>query len=513
MVYPDLREFKALSAKGNLIPVYREILADMDTPVSALLKLGGSPSFLLESLVGGEKWARYSFIGSRPSKTIKGWNEGSGMRIEIKEEGRDAFSFVTGDPLKVLKDELSAYRPVEIEGLPRFFGGLVGYIGYETVRFFERLPETAKNGLGLPDMFFMATDTLLIFDNLRQKIKIVSNAHLDSRDPEEVYKESEDKISGIIERLKMPLASSMMSDEASGDMTGDIPAKQGQGSKSTADFTSSFGTKESFMEAVLKTKEYIKAGDVFQLVLSQRFEAGSEGASPFDIYRALRVINPSPYMYFLDIGDAWIAGASPEILVRLEGGHVVLRPIAGTRRRGATDAEDRELEEDLKKDPKENAEHIMLVDLGRNDVGRVARTGTVKVTELMTVEKYSHVMHLVSNVGGDLKQGLDAFDVLSACFPAGTVTGAPKVRAMEIIEELEPSARGPYAGAVGYFSYSGNMDTCITIRTIVIKDNKVYVQSGAGIVADSEPEKEYTETVNKAMAMMKAVEMAQGGLA
>ncbi|MEK6672979.1 MAG: anthranilate synthase component I [Nitrospirota bacterium] len=513
MVYPDLREFKALSAKGNLIPVYREILADMDTPVSALLKLGGSPSFLLESLVGGEKWARYSFIGSRPSKTIKGWNEGSGMRIEIKEEGRDAFSFVTGDPLKVLKDELSAYRPVEIEGLPRFFGGLVGYIGYETVRFFERLPETAKNGFGLPDMFFMATDTLLIFDNLRQKIKIVSNAHLDSRDPEEVYKESEDKISGIIERLKIPLASSMMSDEASGDMAGNIPAKQGQGLKSTADFTSSFGTKESFMVAVLKTKEYIKAGDVFQLVLSQRFEAGSEGASPFDIYRALRVINPSPYMYFLDIGDAWIAGASPEILVRLEGGHIVLRPIAGTRRRGATDAEDRELEEDLKKDPKENAEHIMLVDLGRNDVGRVARTGTVKVTELMTVEKYSHVMHLVSNVGGDLKQGLDAFDVLSACFPAGTVTGAPKVRAMEIIEELEPSARGPYAGAVGYFSYSGNMDTCITIRTIVIKDNKVYVQSGAGIVADSEPEKEYTETVNKAMAMMKAVEMAQGGLA
>ncbi len=514
MVYPDLREFKALSAKGNLIPVYREILADMDTPVSALLKLGGSPSFLLESLVGGEKWARYSFIGSRPSKTIKGWNEGSGMRIEIREEGKDALSFVTGDPLKVLKDELSVYRPVEIKGLPRFFGGLVGYIGYETVRFFEKLPETVKNGLGLPDMFFMTTDTLLIFDNLSQKIKIVSNAHLDSkRDLEKVYKESQDKISGIIGKLKVPLSVIMTPDKASEDTAGDITAGQDPGSGSTADFTSSFGTKEAFMEAVLKTKEYIKAGDVFQLVLSQRFDAGSEGAAPFDIYRALRVINPSPYMYFLDLGDAWIAGASPEILVRLEGGRIVLRPIAGTRRRGATDAEDRELEEDLKKDPKENAEHIMLVDLGRNDVGRVAKTGTVKVTELMTVERYSHVMHLVSNVGGDLRQGLDAFDLLSACFPAGTVTGAPKVRAMEIIEEFEPSARGPYAGAVGYFSYSGNMDTCITIRTIVVKDNKAYVQSGAGIVADSDPEKEYTETVNKAMAMMKAVEMAKGGLA
>lgn len=492
MICPDIKEFRELSTKGNIIPVYREILADMDTPVSAFLKLGGKPSFLLESVVGGEKWARYSFLGSRPSKVIRGW----GRKIEIKEDGKDPVIFETDNPFDVLKKEVTRYRPVEVKGLPPFFGGLIGYIGYDMVRFFESIPDNGRTGLGLPDMVFMLTDTILIFDNIRQKIKVVSNAHLD-KEPDEAYREAVDKIENIIEKLGTKSAAGSQR-----------PAVRG---RQSAEFTSSFGAKAVFEDAVLKAKEYVKAGDVIQVVLSQRFERDS-GADPFDVYRALRVINPSPYMYYIDTGDVKIAGSSPEILVRLEGGKVTLRPIAGTRKRGDAKFEDRALEEELKRDPKEVAEHIMLVDLGRNDVGRVAKTGSVKVNELMAVERYSHVMHLVSNVEGDLSNGLDAFDVLAACFPAGTVTGAPKVRAMEIIEELEPAKRGLYAGAVGYFSYSGSMDTCITIRTIIIKDKRVYVQSGAGIVADSDPEKEYAETVNKAMAMMKAVDMAERGL-
>ncbi len=498
MLYPDLKEFKTLSAMGNLIPVYREILADLDTPVSAFLKLGGTPSFLLESVVGGEKWARYSFLGSRPSKVIRGW----GKKVEIREDGKGTITFETDDPVGELKKEISQYKPVEVPGLPRFFGGLVGYIGYDMVRFFERVPDRGRRGLDLPDMFFMVTDTMLIFDSLRQRIKVVSNAHLNGKDPEEAYGRAVGKIQDIIERLRQPLPEKEPGESA----------YAGEGQKHVAErFASSFGPRASFETAVLAAKEFVMAGDVVQVVLSQRFERDSL-AEPFDIYRALRVINPSPYMYYLDTGDARVAGSSPEILVRLEGKTVVLRPIAGTRRRGGTADEDRTLEEELKQDPKEIAEHIMLVDLGRNDVGRVATIGSVKVTELMTVERYSHVMHLVSNVEGNLRDGLDAFDVLKATFPAGTVTGAPKVRAMEIIEELEPTRRGPYAGAVGYFSYSGNMDTCITIRTLVIKDNTVYVQSGAGIVADSDPAREYTETVNKAMAMIKAVDMAEKGL-
>jgi anthranilate synthase component 1 len=334
---------------------------------------------------------------------------------------------------------------------------------------------------------------MLIFDSLRQRIKVLSNAHIEGTSPAEAYREAEAKIEEMIEKLRSPLA-----------MDRAKPAEK------SAEVHSNF-TRDDFFTAVEKSKEYVMAGDVVQVVLSQRFERDSS-ASPFDLYRALRVINPSPYMYYLDIGEAKIVGSSPEILVRLEDGKIVLRPIAGTRKRGETAAADKALEDELKKDPKEIAEHIMLVDLGRNDVGKVAKIGSVKVSELMTVERYSHVMHLVSNVEGDLGEGLDAFDVLAACFPAGTVSGAPKVRAMEIIEELEPTRRGPYAGAVGYFSYSGNMDACITIRTLIIQDKTVYVQAGAGIVADSEPEKEYTETVNKAKGMMKAVDMAEEGL-
>lgn len=489
MLYPNLDEFKRLSSMGNLIPVYKEILADTDTPVTAFLKLGGTPSFLLESVEGGEKWARYSFLGSRPSRIIRGKEKS----IEVLEEGKEPERFDSDNPVDVFKNELAKFTPVELPGLPGFFGGLVGYIGYDMVRFFEPVGEREKEALDLPDFFFMLTDTLLVFDSLKQKIKIVSNAHTEGRSLEEAYREAGEKIDNIIAKLRTPLV-----------LPETPPMPGGDG------FSSNF-TKESFLSGVEKAKDYVMSGDVVQVVLSQRFERPT-AVDPFTIYRALRVINPSPYMYYLDIGDAKIVGSSPEILVRVEDAKIVLRPIAGTRKRGDTEQSDRELEEELRSDPKEIAEHIMLVDLGRNDVGRVAKTGSVKVTELMKVERYSHVMHLVSNVEGDLKEGLDAFDVLAACFPAGTVTGAPKVRAMEIIEELEPSRRGPYAGAVGYFSYSGSMDTCITIRTLIIKDGMVYVQAGAGIVADSDAGKEYAETVNKAKAMTKAVDMAENGL-
>ncbi len=515
MLYPDLESFKSLSVKGNLIPVYREILADTETPVSAALKLGGSPSFLLESMVGGEKWARYSFLGSRPSKVIRSW----GKKVEIKDNEMGAKIFEVENPFEVIKREVTAYTPVDVIGLPRFYGGLVGYIGYDMVRFFESIPDEKRPGLKLPDMFFMVTDTVVIFDNLKGKIKVVSNAHFNNKSPEEAYREAEEKIENIIEKLRKSKLSPPARRTAGGPSRVGIDSYRGEGKgggenselntdSSPSGYLSSFLTKEAFENAVLKGKDYIMSGDVIQVVLSQRFERAFD-VEPFHIYRALRVINPSPYMYYIDTGDAQLVGSSPEILVRLEGRKIILRPIAGTRKRGETEEEDKVLEEELRKDPKEMAEHIMLVDLGRNDVGRVAETGSVKVTELMTVERYSHVMHLVSNVEGSLKNGLDAFDVLEACFPAGTVTGAPKVRAMEIIEELEPMRRGPYAGAVGYLSYSGNMDTCITIRTLLIKKNKVYVQAGAGIVADSVPEKEYAETVNKAMGMMRAVDMAE----
>jgi anthranilate synthase component 1 len=496
MVSPDLESFKSLSLKGNLIPVFREILADTETPVSATLKLGGAPSFLLESMIGGEKWARYSFLGSRPSKIIKS----CGNTLEIKDKGTGTQTFRAENPFEFIKRELTSYTPVDVTGLPRFYGGLVGYIGYDMVRFFEEIPDEQRPGLGIPDMFLMVTDTVVIFDNLKGKIKVVSNAHINNKSPEEAYNEATEKIERIIEKLKRTKISMHSKKHKK--------SKRSTGEQRGGGYASSYPSKNAFEQAVIRGKEYIMAGDVVQVVLSQRFER-ERTIDPFNIYRALRVINPSPYMYYIDTGDVQLVGSSPEILVRLEGRKIILRPIAGTRKRGETEEEDKALEEELKKDPKEIAEHIMLVDLGRNDVGRVAEIGSVAVTELMNIERYSHVMHLVSNVEGTLRNGLDAFDVLGSCFPAGTVTGAPKVRAMEIIEELEPLRRGPYAGAVGYLSYSGNMDTCITIRTLIIKDDIVYVQAGAGIVADSVPEKEYEETVNKAMGMMSAVDMAE----
>ncbi len=494
MAHPDLNEFKTLSARGNLIPVYREILADMDTPVSAFLKIDdGRYSFLLESVEGGEKWARYSFLGSRPLVVVRGFDG----YVEIIRQGKKETRSFVRDPMEAVKDVLAEYTPVPNPGLPRFYGGAVGFIGYDVIRFLEKMPEREKPGLALPDIFFMVTDTLVIFDNVTQKIKVVSNAHVNGISPARAYREAVDKIEALICKLARSLKRPS-------------PVRPKPRKKKQQIMKSNF-TQDHYEQAVLRAKEYIKAGDIFQVVPSQRFQTGIS-VEPFEIYRALRVINPSPYMYFLRCGDATITGTSPEVMVRLEKNRIELRPIAGTRPRGSTEDEDRLLEKELLADPKENAEHIMLVDLGRNDVGRVSKPGSVHVSELKVIERYSHVMHIVSNVRGELSEGKDAFDVVRACFPAGTVSGAPKIRAMEIIDEIEPTKRGPYAGAVGYFGFSGNMDTCITIRTLVIKDNVAYIQAGGGVVADSVPSLEYQETVNKAAAMMKAVSMAEKGL-
>ncbi len=493
MLYPDYKEFKKKAREGNLIPVYREILADLDTPLSAFLKLKGRPAFLFESLEGGEKWARYSFLGSNPSLII----EGEGKKLTIRRGRHKERLEAEKDPLEIVSAELKKYRPVIVPGLPRFFGGFVGYIGYDTVRCFEKLPDNHHEGPGLPDIFLMLTDTLVVFDNITHKIKVISNAYIDDT-PKKAYEKAQAKIDGIVEKLRAKVS-----------IPGRTKSSRNE-SPGTAAFTSNF-PKKDFLKAVKRIKEYVKSGDVIQTVISQNFERETD-IQPINAYRALRVINPSPYMYYIETGKCTIAGSSPEILVRVEGDTVELRPIAGTRRRGETPEEDRLMEEELRADPKEIAEHIMLVDLGRNDAGRVAAAGSVRVTELMGVERYSHVMHLVSNVVGRLGKKYDAFDVLRASFPAGTVTGAPKIRAMEIIEEIEPARRGPYAGSVGYFDFSGNMDMCITIRTIIFRDKKACIQAGAGIVADSDPVKEYKETVNKAKGMFKAIEMAENEL-
>jgi anthranilate synthase component 1 len=494
MLCPDFNEFKKYSKKGNLIPVYREILADLETPLSAFLKLKEKNCFLLESVEGGEKWGRYSFIGSNPSMII----EGSGKDLTIKKGRKKTKVTARKDPLEIISAQLKQYKPVSIPGLPRFFGGFVGYIGYDTVRYFEELPDNGHEGLNLPDIFLMLTDTLVVFDNLTHKIKVISNAHIEGS-VKDAYEKAELKINRIIRKLR----SKAVTPES-------LESKSSGRSKRGNSFSSNF-TKSKFMKAVEKTKKYVRAGDVIQTVISQNFEKDTD-VPPINVYRALRVINPSPYMYYMEAGESTIVGTSPEVLVRVEDRTLELRPIAGTRRRGKTPEDDIFMEEELKADPKEIAEHIMLVDLGRNDLGRVSTTGSVKLTELMTVERYSHVMHLVSNVVGKLKKNYDSFDVLRASFPAGTVSGAPKIRAMEIIEELEPTKRGPYAGSIGYFDFSGNMDMCITIRTIIFKNNKAYIQAGAGIVADSDPEKEYKETVNKAKGMFKAIEMAENDL-
>ncbi len=492
MYYPDFETFKKLAKDGNLIPLYREILADTETPVSALMKLRSKPNvFLLESVEGGEKWGRYTFLGSDSHVIFRV----KGEDVLIQKNGEVHHHKHRGEPLRFLKDLLHIYRPVPVDGLPRFYGGAVGFLGYDMVRYFEKLPATPRDDLMTDDATFLITDTLMIFDNVRHTIKVVACAVTEGReDLRAVYDEAIEKIDNLIEMLKAPLEKS----EPPGEVENDAPPQSNM-------------MPEDFKAMVGRAKDYIVAGDVIQVVLAQRFQRENR-MDPIDLYRALRYINPSPYLFFLKFEDLILIGSSPEVMVRSEEGVVEYRPIAGTRRRGKSEQEDRVLSDELLQDPKERAEHVMLVDLGRNDLGRIARIGSVQVNQFMVVELYSHVMHLVSHVQAQLSSGKDAFDVLKATFPAGTLSGAPKVRAMEIIDELEPSRRGPYGGAVGYFSYTGNMDFCITIRTMMIKDGKIFVQAGAGIVADSDPDEEHQECVNKAMGMMQAIRMAASGL-
>jgi anthranilate synthase component 1 len=490
MVVPDFAGFRQLAAQGNLIPVHREILGDLETPVSAYKKLRGrEPSFLLESVEGGEKWGRFSFLGFNPSLVF----EVKDRQTVLERRGELEILDPGVSPFEHLRRLLSGYQAVPVPGLPRFWGGLVGYLGYDMVRFIERLPEHAAP-MHVPDARLLLADHLLIFDNLRQTIKVVALVHLTPDiSPQEHYDRAVADIHGIVSRLRLPVPQGE-------------PAAAGARRHLKPNVC-----QDEFESMVHRAKDYIAAGDVIQVVLSQRFQT-SLGHDPLDLYRSLRCINPSPYMFYLDLGSLQLVGASPEILVRLEDGHITYRPIAGTRPRGATPEEDRALEAELLADPKERAEHLMLVDLGRNDVGRVAQIGSVSVPELFTVERYSHVMHIVSQVEGELNPGHDGLDLLAATFPAGTVTGAPKVRAMEIIEELEPTRRGPYAGAVGYLGLSGNLDFCITIRSFTVAGDRIYLQVGAGVVADSDPTKEFQECVNKARALMRALEMAENGL-
>ena len=491
MLRPTLDEFVAKARPGAIVPVYREILADLETPVSAFLKVGNRPhAFLLESVEGGERIGRYSFVGGTPALVLK--SRGNQVEITRGDGEVERRTLAPGqDPLHVLEALLTCDFVAD-PALPPFCGGAVGYLAYDIVRFFERLPDVPYDDLELPECYFVLSDELLIFDHVKHQAKVVCNARVGD-DPRADYERAAARIDAMVEQLRRPLPRPDR-------------RRRGSGIKIEA-----LREREAFEYAVRQAKEYIARGDVIQVVLSQRLSAETE-APPFEIYRALRSVNPSPYMFFLQFEDCQLIGASPEILVTERGGHVVTRPIAGTVRRGATPEEDAALEAQLRADPKERAEHIMLVDLHRNDIGRVCEYGSVEVDQLMVTEKYSHVIHLVSNVVGRLRPECDAFDLLRACFPAGTVSGAPKVRAMEIIDELEPVKRGPYAGAIGYFSYSGNMDTAITLRTIVMQGKTAYIQAGAGIVADSVPEKEYEECMSKAGALLRAIELADAGL-
>jgi anthranilate synthase component 1 len=487
-----------LAERGNLVPVFAELPADLDTPLSAYLRLRPGPySFLLESVEGGEKWARYSFLGTDPLMVLTA-KDG---QVQVRRAGaRSVERLPDGNPLLALRSLLREFQPVHVPGLPRFQGGAVGYLAYDMVRHMERVPGTARDDLGLPDMVFMFTDTLLVFDNLRHRLLVMANARIERRDTaslDQAYDRAAVRIGMLMAKLTRPVRA-----PAPLNLTAQAPlvALGEEGFTSTMDET-------AFTEAVREAKEHIAAGDAYQIVLSRRLDCPVP-ADPFTIYRALRTINPSPYLFHLRLGDMTIVGSSPEVLVRLEGERVEVRPIAGTTPRGATEERDRAMAEAMLADPKERAEHVMLVDLGRNDVGRVSALGSVKVTEFMVVERYSHVMHLVSHVTGRLQEGADALDVLRACFPAGTLTGAPKIRAMEIIDALEPTRRGPYGGAVGYISYSGNLDSCITIRTVVCHGGRASVQVGAGIVADSDPKAEWLETGSKARGLILALRMA-----
>ncbi|MBI3323027.1 MAG: anthranilate synthase component I [Candidatus Omnitrophica bacterium] len=499
LLRPSPEEFLRLACRGNVIPVYREVLADFETPLSAYLKLEGrGPAYLLESVERGERLGRYSFLGSSPSGVL----ESRGREMWLKS-GRTSKQWTTlTDPLEEMQRMLGRYQGVAVPGLPRFSGGFVGYAGYDTVRFLEPIGPEKPDVLNVPDSVWMLGDSLVVFDHLEHVMKVVANAVIPpgsastlKRRAQTAYQQASRRVEEMIRQLRHPLWYSPPNGQRN---LAPLPVRSNM-------------TRDQFTRAVSRAKQAIGQGEAIQIVLSQRF--GLPVTCPaFEIYRTLRSLNPSPYMFYLNLGAFSLVGSSPEILVRCEDGVVEVRPIAGTRRRGKTPAADAQIEEGLRRDPKERAEHLMLADLGRNDVGRVCEYGSVRVENLMAVERYSHVMHLVSDVSGKLRKGKSVFDVFRAAFPAGTVTGAPKVRAMQIINELELDSRGPYAGAVGYFGFTGNLDTCITIRTVLVKGAHAYVQAGAGIVADSRPEREYQETVAKASGMLEAIRLAERGL-
>ena len=498
--YPNFDEFRALSSQGNTIPVFRQLLADALTPVTAYQRLAepdaagpGRYSFLLESVVGGERIARYSFVAANPEATFTARRD----EITVERPGCEAERITSHDPLAELSGMLASYQPVHLPNLPRFTGGIVGYAAYDMIRYYEELGEGPQDDRRLPDLSFGLYRTMVIFDHVSKTVKVVSNAHIRD-DPGVAYTEAVDAIEDTIWRLRQG-GGFRRAGVGEISLVG-LPQKP---------FESNF-TRQRFEQMVERCKEYIRAGDIFQVVTSQRL-AVTTTARPFDIYRALRVVNPSPFMFVLTTPEVILIGASPEILCRVENGIVTNRPLAGTRPRGATEEQDRQLEADLLADEKERAEHIMLVDLARNDVGRVAEPKSIVLSDVMTIERYSHVMHIVSDVKGRLAEGKTAFDALRAALPVGTVIGAPKIRAMEIIDEFEPTRRGPYGGAVGYVDFSGNMDTCIALRTMVITGGKVYVQVGAGMVADSVPAREYEETLSKAKALLRAIEVAEEG--
>jgi anthranilate synthase component 1 len=482
---------------GRVVPLVRQLLADDLTPVSAFRRIAGDgPSFLFESVVGGEKIGRYSFLGSGPFLRFQAW--GRQIRISDPGGGTPPHEQSSDDPLATLEALVHRYQAVHLPGLPRFTGGAVGYAAYDAVRYVENLPHPPRDDRGLPDLDFSLYDRMAVFDHIRKTVLAVSLAvPSPGSHPAEWLDRALARLDGLVEQLGQSIEPSPPIDIDTA-IAVDPPAH------------SNF-TRAAYEDVVQRCQQYIRAGDIFQVVPSQRFELATT-ARPFDIYRVLRVVNPSPFLFFLDLGHASLIGSSPEILVRVEDGLVTIRPIAGTRRRGQDEAEDRALAQELLADPKERAEHIMLVDLGRNDVGRVAVPGTVKLTELMTVERYSHVMHITSNVTGQLAPGKTAFDALRSGLPAGTVSGAPKVRAMQIIDEMETVKRGPYAGAVGYIDFTGNMDTCIALRTLVVQNGIAYIQAGGGVVYDSNPAQEYDETVNKARALVRAIAIAESQL-
>ena len=494
LLRPSQELFEELATRGNLIPVVREILADHDTPLSLFRRLDdGKTSFLFESVEGGEKWARYSFIGTGARAVFRA----RGRDVEWSEGGRTQRFVATGDPIEKLREELAALHAVTPPGvtLPRFLGGAVGLVGYDWVRFIEAIPDENPDEVDLPDLWFHLPETVVVFDNVRHSALLIRHVKLAAgADLGALYREAVAALDATVRRLREPLAQEPVREPLRAPM--DVR-------RST--------TREAFHEMVKRAKDHIEAGDIFQVVLSQQFRIPLQ-VDPFTIYRHLRLINPSPYLFFLRCEGAVLIGSSPEILCRLEQGRIDVRPIAGTRRRGRTPEEDRALEAELLADPKERAEHLMLVDLGRNDVGRVAELGSVAVTDYASVERYSHVMHLVSNVEGRLRPGLDWLDLLRATFPAGTLSGAPKVRAMQIIDELENLRRGPYGGCVGYVDYSGNMDTAIVIRTMVVKNGEIFLRTGAGVVADSDPDAEYEECLSKARALIEAIDLAREGI-